>query len=513
VSRAVAVAVPVPFLDALTYRVPDPMAVPVVGARVRVPLGTRVVTGCVVAHLDVRSGGAETSDATLRDVAEVLDREPFLPPSVAELCAWVADYYLAGIGDAVAVAYPPGARTEASGHKTHRIASLTTHGQALCGVDGRTQAEFLALTTKQRAALDVLAPTSGLPVSALRDRGVTADVLGRLAARGLVVMRAETLERDPFGRSALASVRPDVDRVLTDEQASAVVQLVELSERREFRVALLHGVTGSGKTEIYLRLAEHVRTAGRQSLLLVPEIALTPSMAGLLRGAFGERVAIQHSGLSSGERRDQWQRIRAGEVDVVVGTRSAVFAPVSRLGLIIVDEEHDGSYKQEEAPRYHGRDVAVVRGSREQALVVLGSATPSLETYQNAVSGKYTLVTLARGVDRQHARRVCRGRSRSGPEPPARRGHRRQARRARAGGAAPQSTRLRHGRVLPHVRRSVSVPALQRVAHGALGAARLAGAVPLLRLLNDGAEDVPVVRGAVSRTERIRDRARRAGGA
>ena len=150
-------------------------------------------------------------------------------------------------------------------------------------------------------------------------------------------------------------------------------------------------------------------------LLLVPEIALTPAVAALFRGAFGERVAIQHSGLSDGERHDQWHRIRRGDVDVVVGTRSAVFAPVVNLGLIIVDEEHDGSYKQEETPRYHGRDVAVVRAQQAGALAVLGSATPSMESFYNAQNGRYQLVTLeaprprsadGRRADRRHARGV-----------------------------------------------------------------------------------------------------------
>ena len=145
---------------------------------------------------------------------------------------------------------------------------------------------------------------------------------------------------------------------LTAEQEAALGELAALADTRAFHVALLHGVTGSGKTEIYLRLADRVCRAGRQVLLMVPEIALTPSVAALFRAAFGARVAIQHSALSDGERHDQWQRIRRGEIDVVVGTRSAVFAPLERLGLIVVDEEHDGSYKQEESPRYHGRDVA-----------------------------------------------------------------------------------------------------------------------------------------------------------
>jgi primosomal protein N' (replication factor Y) len=186
--------------------------------------------------------------------------------------------------------------------------------------------------------------------------------------------------------------------VPTAEQTAALGRLSSLADTGEFHVALLHGVTGSGKTEIYLRLAERARDKGKQTLLMVPEIALTPSVAGLFRAAFGDRVAIQHSGLSDGERHDQWHRIRRGDVDVVVGTRSAVFAPLTRLGIVIVDEEHDTSYKQEEAPRYHGRDVAIVRARQEKALVVLGSATPSMESYQHALTGKYAKATLERRV-------------------------------------------------------------------------------------------------------------------
>ncbi|PYR82659.1 MAG: primosomal protein N', partial [Acidobacteria bacterium] len=204
--------------------------------------------------------------------------------------------------------------------------------------------------------------------------------------------------RDPFERAAMADVVPDAARELTDEQRRAADELDALADAGEFKVALLHGVTGSGKTELYLRLADRVRRSGRQVLLMVPEIALTPSVAALFRGAFGNRVAIQHSALSDGERHDQWHRIRRGEVDVVVGTRSAVFAPLDPLGLVIVDEEHDSSYKQEETPRYHGRDVAIMRASRERALVVLGSATPSMESYQNAVAGKYARITLEKRV-------------------------------------------------------------------------------------------------------------------
>ncbi|MBI2828536.1 MAG: primosomal protein N' [Acidobacteria bacterium] len=397
------VAVPVPYLDPLTYNVPTSYPdLPPIGARVRVPIGSRTVVGCVVAHATTDAGAAP------RDVAGVLDEEPFLPPAIVDLCGWVADYYMAGFGDAIGAAMPPGSRRSDS-FKTQRVVWATSHGLSAVeagsavapkplGGEGGSRAD-ISLTAKQQAALEILAAApGGLSMSALRDRGVSSDLTRRLAARGLVAVRAERDERDPFERAAQMDVTREDGRLLTEEQQAAVDTLVGLADAGGFRVALLHGVTGSGKTEIYLRLADRVCGSGRQVLLMVPEIALTPSVSALFRSAFGTRVAIQHSALSNGERHDQWQRIRRGEVDVVVGTRSAVFAPLANPGLIIVDEEHDTSYKQEESPRYHGRDVAIVRGRNSGALVVLGSATPSMESYQNAVSGKYSHVTLERRV-------------------------------------------------------------------------------------------------------------------
>jgi primosomal protein N' (replication factor Y) len=186
--------------------------------------------------------------------------------------------------------------------------------------------------------------------------------------------------------------------VLTAEQSKALGRLETLASADRLHVALLHGVTGSGKTEVYLRLSAFVQSRSRTVLMLVPEIALTPAAAAFFRNVFADRVAVQHSGLSDGERHDQWQRIRRGDIDIVVGTRSAVFAPLPRLGLVLVDEEHDSSYKQEDSPRYNGRDVAIVRAQRAGALVVLGSATPSLETYHRATTGKYDHLTLERRV-------------------------------------------------------------------------------------------------------------------
>ena len=386
--RFVSVAVPVPFLDSLTYSVPIRYPVmPPVGARVRVPIGTRVVTGCVVAHAASFGG-----DGAPRDVVEVVDEKPFLPVAIVELCAWVADYYIAGIGDAIGAAMPPGAG-RASAFRTRRIAAVSAHGLTALGADGGE--DGTRLTLKQRDALKVLAAVpAGLPMSALRERGATSDVLRRLATRGLVAFRDERDERDPFEGAAGMDVARDHDRELTPEQVVAVDGLSGMADAGGFQVALLHGVTGSGKTEVYLRLADRICGAGKQVLLMVPEIALTPSVVALFRSAFGERVAIQHSGLSDGERHDQWHRIRDSAIDVVVGTRSAVFAPLENLGLIIVDEEHDTSYKQDESPRYHGRDVAIVRAKALGALVVLGSATPSMESYQHALSGKYAHVAL-----------------------------------------------------------------------------------------------------------------------
>ena len=295
----------------------------------------------------------------------------------------------------------------AAAFRTERIAVLTAQGQDVAASLQPGEASAARSTAselvgpRQAAALAALAGApGGLGPAALRERGVSSDTLKRLAARGLVTFREDRRERDPFaGDAAGASAAVEhAGRQLTGEQAAAFERLRGHVGTRRFHAALLHGVTGSGKTELYVRLAALALAGSRRALVLVPEIALTPAVAAIFRGAFGSRVAIQHSGLSDGERHDQWHRIRDGHVDVVVGTRSAVFAPLDRTGLIIVDEEHDASYKQQETPRYNGRDLAVVRGRQESALVVLGSATPSIESYRNALEGRYELIALERRV-------------------------------------------------------------------------------------------------------------------
>jgi primosomal protein N' (replication factor Y) len=400
--RLISVAVPVPALGLLTYAVPDGTATPPAGARVIVPLATRRLTGIVLGE-----GAPVDGDFEIRELLDVLDPAPFLPDDVVELARWVADYYLAGPGAALSAALPPHALTaRVDAFKTVRVARLTDRGRdaidRLVAPRCAGEGDSARLGARQREALQILAAsTDGLPVPALAERGIGASTVSRLEAMELIAVRDARVERDPFvaGRHTTTAANPaDSRRTLTGEQADALQVLSGLAEARAFRTALVHGVTGSGKTELYLRLAERVRAQGRGVLVMVPEIALTPQVAALFRGRFGAHVAIQHSGLSDGERHDQWHRIRRGDVDVVVGTRSAVFTPLARPGLIIVDEEHDTSYKQEETPRYHGRDVAVMRGKFSGALVVLGSATPSMESFANARAGRYELVTMTRRV-------------------------------------------------------------------------------------------------------------------
>ena len=396
--RLVSVAVPVPLLPALTYRVPPDLTLPEPGVRVRVPLGPRVVTGCVV-------GAAGQADAAaLKDVLECLDSEPLLPHGVLELALWVAEYYACGPGDAVGAAMPPfawgrdtGSGQRASRFKTVRVARLTHEGRRLVQAGD----SLLVPGPRQREVLGLLERAEdGLATPRLTAHGVTSDTIRRLVGRGLVSLEERRVDRDPFlgWPAELGGIDAQMPVELTSEQQAALERLTNLAATDQFRVALLHGVTGSGKTAVYLRLANEVHRRGRRVLVLVPEIALTPAVVRAFRAAGDGLVAIQHSGLSDGERHDQWHRIRRGEVDVVVGTRSGVFAPLDDLGLIVVDEEHDASYKQEESPRYHGRDVAVVRGQQAGALVVLGSATPSVESYHNAKVGRYEHVVIGQRV-------------------------------------------------------------------------------------------------------------------
>ncbi|HEX4916199.1 MAG TPA: primosomal protein N' [Vicinamibacterales bacterium] len=387
-DRFVSVAVPVPALGLLTYTVPDGMATPKSGARVVVPMGPRTLTGVVVGE----AAAADTA-YTIKPIKSVLDDAAFIPADVVKLTEWVSEYYLAGPGATLAAALPPhGLTARVDRFKTVRVVAVTA-----AALD-----EFLpAITPRQREAIEILKGSpAGIAAPELTRRGVSAPVITKLKTLGLATVREERVDRDPF-EHAVSAIKPERTREATAEQKKALNTLLPLAVARAFHVALVHGVTGSGKTELYLRLADAVRRSGRGVLVMVPEIALTPQVAALFRARFGSAVAIQHSGLSDGERHDQWHRIRRGDVNVVIGTRSAVFAPLTNPGLIVVDEEHDTSYKQDETPRYHGRDVAIMRGKFSNALVLIGSATPTIESYTNALEGKYTLVSLdSRVLDR-----------------------------------------------------------------------------------------------------------------
>ena len=403
----VAVAVPVPGLGVLAYRMPGSGALPPKGARVKVPLGNRSVVGCVVGFQP-----AILPDAVLKEVEEVLDREPFLPRVVVDLALWIGEYYASGPGDALTIAMPPASRRgEATSFKTVRVAEIVAEpgpAAALSDGHGSKRRGPKQHGPKQQAALDALraAPPGGLTLPDLLRKGIGPGTIRSLEKLDLLRVRDDVVLRDPFGggREGQEGGRWSFDQraraplTLTHPQTAAFRRLEEAAAIRGYRTVLLHGVTGSGKTELYLRLASLILETRRRVLVLTPEIALTPALAGVFRARFEGQVAIQHSGLSDGERHDQWHRIRRGELAIVVGTRSAVFAPLENVGLVIVDEEHDGSYKQDELPRYHGRDVAVVRGRMENALVVLGSATPSLESASNARSGRYDLITLTQRV-------------------------------------------------------------------------------------------------------------------
>jgi primosomal protein N' (replication factor Y) len=370
------VAFPLPLKATFTYRVPAAWgAPPPVGARVTAPFGRRHLTGLVVETCELPPAGLDP--ASIRDLEQALDTTPALDAGLLRLVRWLADYYRASLGMAAATALPPASARE----RSERVVSWSGGPDVvLRGARARALAVWLREAGPQ-------------PMEALRERfgeGAAATVR-TLEARGLVQVEARRRFRDPFGGQSPA---PDVPPALTAAQ-ERVYQEVGAALGGGFSAHLLHGITGSGKTEVYLRLIARVLEAGQGALVLVPEIALTPQLSARFRARFGDRVAVLHSGLSGGERLDQWERLRAGERSVVVGARSAVFAPVNRLGLIVVDEEHDASYKQGDGVRYSGRDVALVRGQFTPCPVVLGSATPSLESLSNAWRGRSRLHTLA----------------------------------------------------------------------------------------------------------------------
>lgn len=376
------VAVPLPLPTTFTYRVPEELQNAVsIGLRVRVPFRERTLVGVVTSLRPAEGEPPAPAAAGLKDVLEVIDPEPLLTPVLLKLAAWMTEYYLAPPGEVLRAMLPLAKPGRPS--REDRVFRLAVVGER-------------KLTRREQRVVEVLRQhPAGLRASALRRAArVPTSVLRSLEAKGALAAGAPVDSFPLFEGDWVTTAEP----VLTSEQARALVEIEQGLRAGAFATVLVHGVTGSGKTELYSRAIQRCLGQGRTALLLVPEIALTPAVAQLFRARFGEQVAVLHSGLSARERSAAWWRLRRGEAQIALGTRSAVFAPLARVGLVIVDEEQDTSYKQEETPRYQGRDVAVVRAKLEGALAVLGSATPALESSYQARTGKYHLVRLARRV-------------------------------------------------------------------------------------------------------------------
>jgi primosomal protein N' (replication factor Y) len=382
----VEVAVAAAVRGTFTYRVPPALADGVsLGQRVAVPFGrSRRATGYVVGFPERAPRGLE-----LRDVAEVLDPFPPFTPRLVELIRWAEEYYLSPPGELLRAALPPGlnARRGAQGPARRGVEYAAAEPGAAPAL------EALARAPAQRAVLEYLLARGRIPLEELRrafPRGRAA--VAALARRALVRLERET----PVARAGVLGADADAP-ALTPEQGAALAEIT--GAFGAFATFLLHGVTGSGKTEVYLQAISRARAAGKGALVLVPEIALTPQLSGRFRARFGDDVALLHSGLSGAERHAEWLRLRRGEARICVGVRSAVFAPVQDLAVLVVDEEHETSFKQEDGPAYHARDLAVVRGKLEGAVVILGSATPSLESLENARRGRYRRLELPRRID------------------------------------------------------------------------------------------------------------------
>lgn len=358
------------------------------GHRLRVPWGKKDTFAYVVAFPE------KPEVDKVRHVLEIVDSEPLVPPVLVEMAHWMAGYYCCEVAQVLKSMLPDLLRARTRGFKDQlwvepAVASLA---DAALGKSAKAQ---------QRALQALLDQGGGWMAVLCRDIGTTQATWRSLEKKGLVSIKARARERDPF---KILSETDTTELVLTDEQQQVLSEIREERRKDVPRPVLLHGVTGSGKTEIYLRLIDEVLQEGKQALVLVPEISLTPQTVDRFRKRFehdGVKLAVLHSHLSSGERHDQWQRIRQGEASIVIGVRSAIFAPLTNTGVIIVDEEHEQSFKQEDAPRYHARDLAVLRGGKEGAAVVLGSATPSLESVHNARLGKYRLSRLTRRTDQR----------------------------------------------------------------------------------------------------------------
>jgi primosomal protein N' (replication factor Y) (superfamily II helicase) len=385
----VEVALPLPLFQTFTYTVEEGLANPVaVGSRVVVPLRNGKEIGVVVGVSDVSPLKRKP-----KAVLESPDAEPAISPSLLELCKWMADYYIVPLGLTLRAALPAaltGAEDPHPTRKTQRVVRLGVDIPSLLQRD-----KIFSRARQQRNVFELVESLGGK--TTVEQLGTQAEfspsVLKSLEKRGYIVIENEEIERDPFlTRGGISTTR--LQPTAAQQHAIDVMAGADRGD-----VFLLHGITGSGKTLVYIELLRRiVDERGQTAIVLVPEIALTPQTVDRFRAAFGDRIAVLHSALSEGERYDAWLALKRGEKRIVVGARSAVFAPLANLGAIIVDEEHESSYKQGETPRYHAREVAIVRARNEGAVTVLGSATPSLESWANATSGKFRLLTLPERV-------------------------------------------------------------------------------------------------------------------
>ena len=375
----------------LDYLVPEPLAERVgVGSRVRVPFRDKSTLATVVAALD-------HSDAeSIRPIEAVIGEAPILSEQLLELARWISAYYCCPIETVMRSLLPQVIRRAEVGWKKQLFVRPARK------IDNEEIEKLRKRAPRQAELLEAIAQLEGAMRAAdlLRHTSLDNQTLRALVRRGLAELHEEAAVRDPHADEQFIATS---NLVLNDEQSLALKGITQaLDSPENARPILLHGVTGSGKTEIYLQAIRAALERGRSAIVLVPEISLTPQTVEGFKGRFAETqdaVAVLHSHLSEGERHDEWHKIHSGRARIAIGPRSAVFAPLKSLGLIVVDEEHENTYKQEEAPRYHARDVAVVRAKIEKCVVVLGSATPSLESYHNATTGKYRLATLTQRVD------------------------------------------------------------------------------------------------------------------
>jgi primosomal protein N' (replication factor Y) (superfamily II helicase) len=376
------------------YLIPPELAGQIeVGSRVQVPFGARKIFGTVTALAE------ESAHTKLKPILKVIGAQTLVTPKVLKLARWIADYYCCAPEIALKSVLPEAIRKEKEGWKKQLfVRALPLRG------------EFLKLPKRQQEVWNLIEERREILLAELLELAeTTAATVRKLEDRGLVEITSEISERDPYAREHILPTQPLVlnpAQSTTLEKIKAAMNKSLSTPNSQPSTFLLHGVTGSGKTEIYLQVLARALELGKGAIVLVPEIALTPQTVERFKARFNSgklqtRVAVLHSHLSAGERHDEWHKIRQGRARIVIGARSAIFAPVEPLGLIIVDEEHEHTYKQDEAPRYHARDVAIMRGQMENAAVVLGSATPSLESFYNCKRGKYTLLELPERVDNQ----------------------------------------------------------------------------------------------------------------